>query len=138
MEATSNALVPFSGRELAKRKLGDIVKVEDSSDSDSDSDGGDSYVASAASSSSGYAAPSKKVKTEPRTNSKSKSNANANAKPRKPRTNLNPGPKTPPKKWTAAELEALFAAALGDGPTMRMFENKVPGRTSKQCADAWS
>lgn len=40
-------------------------------------------------------------------------------------------------KWTAADLEALFTAALGSGPSMKMFEGKVPGRTAKQCHDTW-
>jgi len=43
------------------------------------------------------------------------------------------------KKWTGADLEALFAAVLvlGDGPTMRSLEGKVEGRTAKQCYDTW-
>jgi hypothetical protein len=42
-----------------------------------------------------------------------------------------------PRRWTASDLEALFTAAIGDGPSMRMFEGRVPGRTPKQCHDTW-
>lgn len=62
--------------------------------------------------------------------------------PRTPKTTLKPeasAPGTPAKgKWTTTEMEALFLAALGAGPSAKMFEGKVAGRTAKQCYDQWS
>lgn len=41
-----------------------------------------------------------------------------------------------PRKWTGAQLEALFTAALGP-VSGACFQNAVPGRTQQQCYSTW-
>ena len=67
-------------------------------------------------------------------------NASTSAAAKIAAATLRASPKKPAEaacKWTAAELEALLAAAIRDNVGRTTFEGRVAGRNANQCYLAW-